>query len=77
MNPFNNMTKSELYFYNTKMTKPAYDFSVVSTKAGIEEVERMICKLARQFLPPIDAEAQVKLARENAKLRALEVGVLV
>lgn len=77
MNPFNSMTKSELYFYNTKMTKPAYDFSAVSTKAAIEEVERMICKLARQFLPVADAEAQVKLARENAKLRAVDVGVLV
>ena len=75
MNPFNSMTKSEMYFYNTKMSKPAYDFSLANSKEAAHEVARMISKLARQFLPVADAEAQAKLAIENAKARILEAGL--
>ena len=77
MNPFNNMTKSQRYFFETKITKPAYDFSKAETKESIYSVERMICKLARQYLEVVDAEQQVNLARQNAKLRASEIGVFI
>lgn len=77
MNPFADLTKSETHFYERKYNCKAFQFENANTAEEILDVAINISNLARQFLPVMDAENQIKVAKLNAMDRARALGVRI